>query len=108
MRSKGVIVFQFITSILILCSCGQRDPDGIYSSEIKDWIYEVFEANVNNQGNQCKIEVVLRQVPGEGFLSELTFIHPKMEKVVRTGRVESRRWIRSIFFDDEKIHLNII
>ena len=101
MRSKGVIVFQFITSILILCSCGQRDPDGIYSGEIKDWIYEVFEANVNNQGNQCKIEVVLRQVP-EGFLSELIFIHPKMEKVVRTGKWKVEDGYRSIFFDDEK------
>ena len=107
MRSKGVIVFQFITSILILCSCGQRDPDGIYSGEIKDWIYEVFEANVNNQGNQCKIEVVLRQVP-EGFLSELTFIHPKDEKVVRTESGKSKMDTEAYFFDDKKIHLNII
>ena len=71
--------------------------DGIYSGEIKDWIYEVFEANVNNQGNQCKIEVVLRQVP-EGFLSELTFIHPKNGKGCQNWKVESRRWIQKHIF----------
>lgn len=93
--------FLNLALIFSLSSCWQKDPSGVYSGEIKDWIYEVFEAPVVTQGHECKIEVVLRQVP-EGFLSELTFIHPKMSKVVRKGKWKVEDGYRSVFFEDGK------
>ena len=87
--------------LFFLCSCGQKDPAGSFKGEIKDWVYEVYEAPLIVQGNKCRIEVVLRQVP-EGFLCQLTFQHPKMKEVVRTGKWKVEDGYRSIFFEDGK------
>lgn len=85
----------------LLYSCGQKDPSGNFKGEVRDWVYEVFEGPLITQGNECEIKVVLRQVP-QGFLSELTFQHPKMNEVVRTGKWKVEDGYRSIFFDDGK------
>lgn len=96
---------QFVSVLLclffLLCSCGQKEPEGSFKGAIKDWVYEVYEAPLVTQGNKCSIEVVLRQVP-EGFLSQLKFQHPKMKEVVRTGKWKVEDGYRSIFFEDGK------
>ena len=86
---------------LFLVSCWQKDPSGSYQGEIKDWVYEVYEAPLITQGNACEIEVILKQV-SEGFLSQLIFQHPKMEKVIRTGKWKVEDGYRSVFFNDGK------
>ena len=86
---------------LFLVSCWQKDPSGSYQGEINDWVYEVYEAPLITQGNACEIEVILKQVP-EGFLSQLIFQHPKMEKVTRTGKWKVEDGYRSVFFNDGK------
>ena len=88
-------------NLFFLCSCGQKEPEGSFKGEIKDWVYEVFEAPLVVQGNQCSIKVVLRQVP-EGFPCQLTFTHPKMKEVIRTGKWKVEDGYRSIFFEDGK------
>ena len=91
----------FLLVLFFLCSCGQKDPSGAFKGEIKDWVYEVFEAPLIAQGEECRIEVVLRQLP-KGFISELTFQHPKMKEVVRKGKWKVEDGYRSIFFEDGK------
>lgn len=95
------VVSLLFTVVFFLSSCGQKDPVGSFRGEIKDWVYEVFEAPLITQGNECRIEVILRQVP-EGFISQLTFQHPKMKEVVRTGKWKVEDGYRSVFFEDGK------
>ncbi len=98
-RSIGVRFLLFVTFFLV--SCWQQDPSGTYQGEIKDWVYEVFEAPLITQGNECQIEVVLEQKP-EGFISKLIFQHPKMKEVIRRGKWKVEDGYRSIFFEDGK------
>ncbi|MDG0963452.1 MAG: hypothetical protein P8P49_12515 [Opitutales bacterium] len=86
---------------LFLVSCWQKDPSGSYQGEIKDWVYEVYEAPLITQGNECEIEIILKQAP-EGFVSQLIFQHPKMEKVTRSGKWKVEDGYRSVFFEDGK------
>ena len=75
--------------LLFLVSCTSSDPDGKYSGEIKDWIYEVFEGNLMAGGKACSVELSLSQ-SGADMISELKFIHPRMQPVTR-GELGNRR-----------------
>ncbi len=94
-------VYLILLIIFFLTSCFQQDPSGKFEGEIKDWVHEVFEASLRNQGNLCQIEVVLRQLP-DGLISKLTFQHPKMQEVIRTGKWKVEDGYKSVFFDDGK------
>ena len=72
---KRVPIF-FVMSFFLV-SCFQEDPSGRFEGEIKDWVYEVFEASLTTQGNLCQIQVILRQLP-DGLISKLTFQHPEL------------------------------
>ena len=96
---KGALTL--LLGTLFLVSCWQQDPRGSYQGEIKDWVYEVFEAPLISQGNECQIEVILKQVP-QGFLAKLIFQHPKMNEVIRRGKWKVEDGYRSVFFEDGK------
>ena len=98
--SKKRVPILFAMSFFLV-SCFQEDPSGRFEGEIKDWVHEVFEASLTTQGNLCQIEVILRQLP-DGLISRLTFQHPKMQEVVRTGKWKVEDGYKSIFFEDGK------
>lgn len=99
MQLSGALIIFF--GMFFFVSCGKDDPQGSFQGEIKDWVHEVFEAPVVTQGHECQIEVILKQAP-EGFLAQLTFQHPKMKEVVRSGKWKVDDGHRSIFFSDGK------
>jgi len=40
------IFYALLSATLFLVSCTSTDPEGKFSGEIKDWVYEVFEGNL--------------------------------------------------------------
>jgi hypothetical protein len=95
------IVYSLLGATLFLFSCTSSDPEGKYSGEIKDWIYEVFEGNLMAGGKTCSVELYLSQ-NGADMISELRFIHPAMQPVTRSGNWEIGDGERIIKLNDEK------
>lgn len=87
--------------ILLLVSCTSSDPDGKYSGEIKDWVFEVFQGNLMADGKECLVELSLSQ-NGTDMVAELSFIHPTMKPVTREGTWEIGDGERIIKLKDEK------
>ncbi len=95
------IFYALFGATLFLVSCTSSDPDGKYSGEIKDWVYEVFEGNLMTGGKVCSVELSLSQ-NGADMISELKFIHPTMQPVTRARTWEIGDGERIIKLNDEK------
>jgi len=85
----------------LLSSCLHQDPEGTYSGEVKDWVYEVFEGNLVAEGKQCRVELLLSQSPNK-LSAEIRFVHPEMKPVTRSGTWEVGDGERIIRLDDDK------
>ena len=55
------IFYALLGATLFLVSCTSSDPEGKYSGEIKDWVYEAFEGNLMAGGKVCSVELSLSQ-----------------------------------------------
>jgi hypothetical protein len=95
------IFYTLLVATLFMVSCTSSDPEGKYSGEIKDWVYEVFEGNLMAGGKACSVELSLSQ-NGADMIAELKFIHPTMKPVTRSGTWEIGDGERIIKLNDEK------
>jgi hypothetical protein len=92
----------FLSSLLfVFVSCTTRSPEGEFSGEIKDWVHEVFQGKYVSAQDESPIELILRQTPN-GMLAEMTFQHPQLKVIKRTGTWEVGDGERVIRFDDDK------
>lgn len=90
-----------LAGLLGFVSCSNQSPVGDYSGEIKDWVHEVFRGKYITSSNESPIDLILRQTPN-GMLAEMTFSHPKIKTVKRTGTWEVGDGERVIRFEDDK------
>ena len=92
------LLFPFL---FLFFSCTNQSPEGVYSGEIKDWVHEVFQGKYISAKDESPIELILRQTP-KGMLAKMTFVHPQLKAVTRTGTWEVGDGERVIRFDDDK------
>lgn len=98
---KTVFAGVLISVSLVMVSCFKRSPFGDYSGEVKDWVHEVFRGKYITSSSESPIELILRQTPS-GMLSEMTFQHPKLKTIKRSGTWEVGDGERVIRFNDGK------
>jgi len=87
--------------LVLLAGCSRLNPSGTYSGVLKDWVHEVFTGILIADGLECDIRLELSQGQ-EKNLAELTFIHPKMSEIKRSGNWEVGDGERVITMDDGK------
>ena len=87
--------------IVLLVGCSRLNPTGTYSGVLKDWVHEVFTGILITEGLECDIRLELSQGQ-EKNRAELTFIHPKMSEIKRSGHWEVGDGERVITMNDGK------
>ena len=87
--------------IVLFAGCSRLNPTGTYSGVLQDWVHEVFTGILITDGLECDIRLELSQGQ-EKNRAELTFIHPKMSAIKRSGHWEVGDGERVITMDDGK------
>ena len=82
-------------------SCGQQDPSGRYTGQMKDWVHEVFDGVLIANGKECEISLELSQAP-QLMRAVLIFRHPDLQETRREGEWLIGDGERVIHFNDEK------
>jgi hypothetical protein len=83
----------------LLISCGQQNPSGTYSGNVKDWVEEIFAGTITMNGEEGELGIVLRRTPNE-LLASMSFQHPTINSVLREGKWDVGDGQRVIRFND--------